>query len=67
MENEIKFLKEVIAAQGWQLVCYRLGEQPPEWVFDKLGRAKKIYGNLQKITSDPVVQMNSQKDFDYKE
>ena len=47
MENEIKFLKEVIAAQGKQLVCYRLGKQPPEWVFDKLGKAKEIYGNLQ--------------------
>jgi len=49
MENEIKFLKEVIAAQDKFLICYRLGGSPPEWAFAKLNEAKKLYGDLQKI------------------
>ena len=49
MENEIQFLKEIIMAQNKLLICYRLGGQPSEWVFEKLAKAKKIYGDLQKI------------------
>ena len=50
MENEIEFLKEVIKAQDKLLVCYRLGGQPPEWVFDKLAKAREIYGDLQEMS-----------------
>ena len=48
-EDEIKFLKEVIAAQEKFLICYRLGGIPPEWAFKKIEMAKALYGNLQKI------------------
>ena len=48
-ENEIQFLKEVIKAQNKLLICYRLGGQPPEWVFDKLAKAKELYGDLQEM------------------
>ena len=48
-KNEIQFLKEVIKAQNKLLICYRLGGQPPEWVFDKLAKAKELYGDLQEM------------------
>lgn len=49
VKNEIQFLKEVIKAQDKLLVCYRLGGRPPEWVFDKLTKAREIYGDLQEM------------------
>ena len=48
-KNEIQFLKEVIKAQNKLLICYRLGGRPPEWVFDKLAKAKELYGDLQEM------------------
>lgn len=35
------FLKKVIKAQDRLLTCYRLGSQPPEWVFNDLDKARE--------------------------
>ena len=41
-DKEIVFLKKVIKAQDRLLVCYRLGSQPPEWVFDTMDKFRKL-------------------------
>jgi len=42
-KEEIVFLKKVIKAQSELLLCYRLGGQPPDWVFDILAKFRNLY------------------------
>lgn len=51
LNEEIKFLKKIVKAQTRLLTSYRLGKTPPEWVFDTIDKAHKIYGgSLDKIS-----------------
>lgn len=38
--DDLVFLKKLIKAQARLLVCYRVGGQPPEWVFTTIEKAK---------------------------
>jgi len=42
-DKEIAFLRKVIKAQERLLVCYRVGGQPPEWVFDIMKKFHELY------------------------
>jgi len=53
MKDETKLLKRIIQAQARLLISYRLGSKPPEWVFDVLEKGTAVFGNLNKITSNP--------------
>lgn len=37
----VNLMEKTIKAQSRLLTAYRVGEQPPEWVFDTLDKAKK--------------------------
>jgi len=41
-DKEIKFLRKVIKAQDQLLMCYKLGGQPSEWVFDIMAKFRKL-------------------------
>lgn len=53
-EKEIKFLKNVVAAQARYIIAYRLGvPKMPEWVLTMLRKAKDRYGDdLRKLKSN---------------
>lgn len=39
---DVDFLKTVIQAQARLLMAYRIGGQPPEWVFNVIEKAKLV-------------------------
>lgn len=52
MKDIVSELAWIIQAQARLLICYRLGTQPPEWVFTRLNGAQRRHGDLSKIATN---------------